>query len=162
MRNGKTIGMGLVVVALLSLIGVAYAQTAWLDVYSGNGKRGWQMPEGWTTMAGIDEENGDYLVYDEPKGGGRFAIAAYGAQEGTCPAFVENATKGGKAKKAKNVLCAEGMDGDKKLAACAREDKTGAIFLLTLTVTPETYKQVGGLAALRQATLKTYGIVPIR
>jgi hypothetical protein len=161
MRMGKL--MGLVgMVTLLSLVAVVHAATAWLDVYSGNGKRGWQMPEGWTTLAGIDEENGDYLVYDAPDGSGRFAIAAYGAQEGTCPAFVENAAKGAKAKKVKNVLCAEGKDGDKKIAACAREDKSGTIYLLTLTVTPETYKQVGGLGALRQATLKTYGIVPIR
>jgi hypothetical protein len=152
------------VVALL-LVGVGAVAWAagpdWLEVSSQDGQRNWYVPEGWTVAKGVDEEVGDELIYEAPNAEGHYLVAGYGkSRRYTCPGVVESATKGGKGRAVKGVICAEGKDGEMKISACAREDKGGYIELLVVTAKPKLWSALGGTSKLRELTAKTYGIAP--
>jgi hypothetical protein len=135
-------------------------KTPWSTYSASDGKYAWAEPSGWI----LDEAHsigGLNMTWNEPDGGtGTFRIATYPKTGASLADLVKAASYGGTPRASKAWMCAQGEQGDLKIAVAARVLESGDFLLLVLSAPEASFKWLGGLPGVRLAANAVVGFKP--
>jgi hypothetical protein len=131
-------------------------KTPWSTYSASDGKYAWAEPSGWT----LDESHsvgGQSMTWTEPGGTGTFRVVAYPKTGASLTDLVKAASFGGKPHASKAWLCAQGEQGDLRIAVAATTLSSGDSLLLVLSAPSTSFRWLGGLSGVLRAANAAVG-----